>query len=165
MFDIGFWELFAVAVIALLVLGPDRIPGAVRGASYWWGRVQRYGQHLRTELIEATEVEEIKDVKSILNQQQDDFKEAATRMRKLAQEPSWEQFDAGGDEGGAEDTAGSAEGDQEKIAPVAAQVAAPAPARKRSAPGGKTAPKKKTAAAAGKSRAAAGSKTRRASQP
>ncbi len=160
MFDIGFWEIFAVAVIALLVLGPDRIPGAVRGVSHWWGRLQRYGQHLRAELIEATEVEEVKEVKSILGRQQEDFKKAATRMRELAQKPSWEQFDAAAEDGaGAAEVAG--EGERQAVATaVAGHRAEPAeagraPAGKKSAAGRKAASKKKTAAVAGKKKATA----------
>ena len=145
MFDIGFWEIFAVAVIALLVLGPDRIPGAVRGASHWLGRLQRYGQHLRTELIEATEVQEIKEVKSILGEQREDFEKAATQMRELAQKPSWEQFDDTAGEGGQEPVAPEAAGPQAADLPKAG----PAPAKK------KLAAKKKTATAAKKKKAAA----------
>ena len=149
MFDIGFWEIFAVAVIALLVLGPDRIPGAVRGVSHWWGRLQRYGQRLRAELIEATEVEEIKEVKSILGQQREDFAKAATQMRELAQKPSWEKFDAIDGEGGQETAAPAVAGPQAEL-----PKARLATAKKKLAANKKTASKKRTATAAKKKAAA-----------
>ena len=41
MFDISFPELVVVAVIALLVLGPDRLPGALRTLGLWVGRMSR----------------------------------------------------------------------------------------------------------------------------
>lgn len=41
MFDIGFTELLLIAVVALLVLGPDRLPGAARVAGMWVGRIKR----------------------------------------------------------------------------------------------------------------------------
>jgi sec-independent protein translocase protein TatB len=41
MFDIGFSELVLVGVVALVVLGPERLPGAVRTASLWIGRIKR----------------------------------------------------------------------------------------------------------------------------
>jgi len=40
MFDIGFFELAVVAVVALFVVGPERLPGLVRTVGYWVGRVR-----------------------------------------------------------------------------------------------------------------------------
>jgi sec-independent protein translocase protein TatB len=50
MFDIGFIELLLIAVVALLVLGPERLPGAVREVALWVGRVRRHASALRREL-------------------------------------------------------------------------------------------------------------------
>lgn len=41
MFDIGFSELVLIGVVALLVLGPDRLPDAARVAGLWMGRIKR----------------------------------------------------------------------------------------------------------------------------
>jgi len=41
MFDIGFSELLMVGLVALLVLGPERLPGAARAAGLWAGRIKR----------------------------------------------------------------------------------------------------------------------------
>ena len=41
MFDIGFSELILIAVVALVVIGPDRLPGAARVAGMWVGRIKR----------------------------------------------------------------------------------------------------------------------------
>ena len=41
MFDVGFWELAIIAVIALLVIGPERLPKAARTAGLWGGRARR----------------------------------------------------------------------------------------------------------------------------
>jgi Tat protein translocase TatB subunit len=41
MFEIGFTELLLVGIVALIVLGPDRLPGAVRTAGLWIGRIKR----------------------------------------------------------------------------------------------------------------------------
>jgi sec-independent protein translocase protein TatB len=40
-FDVGFWELAIIAVIALLVIGPERLPKAARTAGLWVGRARR----------------------------------------------------------------------------------------------------------------------------
>jgi len=49
-FSIGFLELMMIAVVALLVLGPDRLPGAVREAAMWVGRIRHQANALRREL-------------------------------------------------------------------------------------------------------------------
>lgn len=41
MFDIGFTELLLVGLVALMVLGPERLPGAVRTTGLWVGRLKR----------------------------------------------------------------------------------------------------------------------------
>lgn len=50
MFDVGFSELLLCAVVALLVLGPERLPGAVRSASLWIGRFRRAFHDVKSEI-------------------------------------------------------------------------------------------------------------------
>lgn len=50
MFDIGFSELLLVAVVGLLVLGPERLPTAVRTTSLWVGRLRRQFTEIRAEV-------------------------------------------------------------------------------------------------------------------
>lgn len=50
MFDIGFWELAVIGVVALLVVGPERMPGMIRTAGQWAGRIQRLARELRSEI-------------------------------------------------------------------------------------------------------------------
>lgn len=50
MFDIGFSEILLCAVVALLVLGPEKLPGAVRTASLWIGRFRRTFNDVRSEI-------------------------------------------------------------------------------------------------------------------
>ncbi len=60
MFDIGFWELAVIGVIALLVVGPDKMPTLVRTAGQWAGKAQRMARELRRELEQAAQTEEYK---------------------------------------------------------------------------------------------------------
>lgn len=60
MFDIGFWELMLVGVVALLVLGPDRLPEAARTAGLWVSRARRAVGALRTEIEREVELGELK---------------------------------------------------------------------------------------------------------
>ncbi len=63
MFDIGFWELLVVAVVALIVVGPDRLPGLVRTTGRWIGRARHYAGVLRDEFErEAARAEELKEL-------------------------------------------------------------------------------------------------------
>jgi sec-independent protein translocase protein TatB len=50
MFDIGFWELVVIAIIALLVIGPERLPGFAHDVGLWFGKLKRYIHHARREL-------------------------------------------------------------------------------------------------------------------
>ncbi|WP_111642974.1 Sec-independent protein translocase protein TatB [Marinimicrobium alkaliphilum] len=50
MFDIGFFELMIIAVIGLLVIGPERLPEAARAVGLWVGRVKRSLTETRSEI-------------------------------------------------------------------------------------------------------------------
>ena len=50
MFDVGFWELAIIAVIALLVIGPERLPKAARTAGLWVGRARRMVTDVKSDI-------------------------------------------------------------------------------------------------------------------
>lgn len=50
MFDIGFWELMTVAVVALLVVGPERLPQLARDAGRWVRAIRRFINQTRYEI-------------------------------------------------------------------------------------------------------------------
>lgn len=50
MFDVGFTELVMIGLVALLVVGPERLPELVRTTGRWIGRAQRIAREMRTEL-------------------------------------------------------------------------------------------------------------------
>ncbi len=60
MFDIGFSELLLIAVLALLVLGPERLPSAVRTISLWLGRLRRSFASIRQEIEREVGADEIR---------------------------------------------------------------------------------------------------------
>jgi len=62
MFDIGFWELTAIGVIALLVVGPERLPGMARTLGLWVGRIRRYVSHVRDDIEREIHAEELRDL-------------------------------------------------------------------------------------------------------
>ena len=60
MFDIGFTELLLVGIVALVVLGPDRLPGAVRTAGLWIGRIKRSFSAIKAEVEREIGADEIR---------------------------------------------------------------------------------------------------------
>lgn len=71
MFDIGFAELLLLAVISLLVLGPERLPAAVRFAGLWLGRIRRSFAQVKTELereLNTAELKQERHNRSIMQQ-------------------------------------------------------------------------------------------------
>ena len=73
MFDIGFSEIFVVAIVALLVLGPERLPKAARFAGLWVRRARAQWHSVKSELENELAAE---DLKRSLKQTQDSLREA-----------------------------------------------------------------------------------------
>lgn len=61
MFDIGFLELLICGVIALLVLGPERLPTAARAAGRWVGAARRMVSQFSSELDRQLKAEELRE--------------------------------------------------------------------------------------------------------
>ena len=60
MFDIGFMELLLIAVITLVVMGPQRLPQAVRTITLWLGRARQAFSAVRKELENEVGMDEIR---------------------------------------------------------------------------------------------------------
>ena len=60
MFDIGFSEMFVIAVVALVVLGPERLPKVARQAGEWIGKLQRYVADVKSDISRQVELEELR---------------------------------------------------------------------------------------------------------
>ncbi|GAB5413728.1 MAG: hypothetical protein Cons2KO_13310 [Congregibacter sp.] len=68
MFSIGFIELLMVAIVGLLVMGPDRLPGAVREATVWIRRVRQYIRSVHQEIEE--QIDDIQNDEALLQMRQ-----------------------------------------------------------------------------------------------
>jgi sec-independent protein translocase protein TatB len=62
MFDIGFLELLVIGVIALLVVGPERLPRLARTAGLWVGRARRTLSSVKAEIDSELKAEELKEI-------------------------------------------------------------------------------------------------------
>jgi sec-independent protein translocase protein TatB len=60
MFDIGFWELAIIGVVALLVIGPERLPRVARTAGLWMGRARRFVSTVKADIDRELAADELK---------------------------------------------------------------------------------------------------------
>ncbi|MDD2737608.1 MAG: Sec-independent protein translocase protein TatB [Methylomonas lenta] len=67
MFDVGFSELVMVGLIALLVIGPERLPKAARIAGFWLGKTRNTIANVKAEIKQELHAEEMRQ---LLQQQQ-----------------------------------------------------------------------------------------------
>lgn len=64
MFDIGFSEMLVCAIVALVVIGPERLPRVARTMGHLFGRLQRYVAQVKTDINREMELAELGKVKS-----------------------------------------------------------------------------------------------------
>lgn len=88
MFEVGFTELLLVALVALVVLGPERLPGAVRTAGLWIGRLKRGFNSIKAEVEREIGADEIR--RQLHNEQILDLERKMQTMKQelLAPAPS-----------------------------------------------------------------------------
>ena len=61
MFEVGFSEMVVIMLVALLVIGPERMPKVARTLGHLWGRLQRYINQVKTDVASSMEVEELRE--------------------------------------------------------------------------------------------------------
>ena len=59
MLDIGFAELLVISVVALFMVGPERLPSAIRSISLWLGRVRRGFEEIKSDVSRELHNEEV----------------------------------------------------------------------------------------------------------
>lgn len=67
MFDIGFWELVLIGVVALLVIGPERLPAVARTVGIWVGRARRFVSTVQEDI--SQEINKTEELKRLLQEQ------------------------------------------------------------------------------------------------
>jgi sec-independent protein translocase protein TatB len=73
MFDLGFSELMLIALVALVVIGPERLPRVARTMGHLAGRLQRYVADVKADINREVELDELKKMR-------DSMQEAASGM-------------------------------------------------------------------------------------
>ncbi|WP_342059747.1 Sec-independent protein translocase protein TatB [Aeromonas sp. OTU364] len=90
MFDIGFWELVVIGVVALVVLGPERLPVAIRTASHWIRLIRSTANSVKTELEQELKLQELhNDLKKAeqlqMNNLSPELQESIEQLKAAAQ--------------------------------------------------------------------------------
>src|SRR5688572_31300523 len=94
MFDIGFSELLVIAVVALIVIGPERLPKVARTLGHLFGRMQRYVNDVKADISREMELDELKKLRTSMQDAAQSFQQsvtqevtsAETELQKIAQE-------------------------------------------------------------------------------
>ena len=73
MFDIGFSELLVIGIVALIVIGPEKLPRVARTIGHLAGRLQRYVADVKADINREIELEELRKMR-------DSMQKAATDM-------------------------------------------------------------------------------------
>ena len=74
MFDVGFSEMLVIAIVALVVIGPERLPKVARTAGVLFGRLQRYVAQVKADINREMEMADLGKVKT-------EFEEAARSLK------------------------------------------------------------------------------------
>jgi sec-independent protein translocase protein TatB len=67
-FDVGFSEIMVIAVVALIVIGPERLPRVARTMGHLFGRLQRYVNDVKADINREIELEELRKFRSTVEE-------------------------------------------------------------------------------------------------
>ena len=85
MFDIGFSELVVIAVVALIVIGPERLPKAARTMGHLFGRLQRYVNEVKSDISREMELDELRKLQKEVQSAAQDLKSSVENAASDAQ--------------------------------------------------------------------------------
>ena len=84
MFDIGFSELIIIGIVALVVIGPERLPKVARTTGLLLGRLQRYVNDVKADINREMQLDELKKLRSEMEESARDFERSmADGMRTI----------------------------------------------------------------------------------
>jgi len=80
MFDVGFSELLVIAVVALIVIGPERLPRVARTAGHLLGRLQRYVSDVKSDINREMQLEDLKKLQQQVADQAKSMEQSVTQQ-------------------------------------------------------------------------------------
>lgn len=84
MFDIGFWELILISVVGLVVLGPERLPVAIRSVSRWVSAARNMANSVKDELSQELKIQELQE--NLKKAEQMGMKDLSPELRNSVEE-------------------------------------------------------------------------------
>ena len=143
MFDIAFSEIELIAVVALVVIGPERLPRVARTLGHMLGRLQRYVSEVKADINREIELDELRKLRSEVESAAQDIEHSVSQAANEVQSgvrSVEEQLNAVGKEAAA--PADSAQTPQASgvaaatdVAPVPPTTATEEPPKQASLPG------------------------------
>ena len=82
MFDVGFTELMVIALVALIVIGPERLPRVARTAGHLLGRLQRYVSDVKADINREIQLEDLKKLQQEVAEQARTMEESLNKHVK-----------------------------------------------------------------------------------
>ncbi|HSP00546.1 MAG TPA: Sec-independent protein translocase protein TatB, partial [Thioalkalivibrio sp.] len=93
MFDIGFWEIIVILVVALLVVGPDRLPSLAREVGLWVRKIRGFVTNVRSDIEQEFQADELRkmlnDQNKEISQLKDMMRETEDDLRSEVEETSY----------------------------------------------------------------------------
>ncbi len=83
MFDIGFWELCLIAVVSLVVIGPEKLPKAARITGFWIGKMRQTVASVKEEIKEELESEEIRQTLNAQSKELEELKQISAQANQI----------------------------------------------------------------------------------
>lgn len=87
MFDISFSELLLIGVVALVVLGPERLPRVARTVGHMFGRAQRYMNEVKSDIQREIDLDEIGSIKKQMEEASSSIKQSVNQLGSQLKDP------------------------------------------------------------------------------
>ena len=85
MFDIGFSELMVIAVVALIVIGPERLPRVARAAGHLFGRMQRYVNDVKSDISREMALDDLRKLQASMQDAAQSIEQSVTQEVRSAE--------------------------------------------------------------------------------
>ncbi len=94
MFDIGFSELVVIGIVALVVIGPERLPKVARTAGLLLGRMQRYVGDVKADISREMQLDELKKLQSDVQESARNFERSIAGEIQAVEQGAGQAFDS-----------------------------------------------------------------------
>ena len=82
MFDMGFTEMMLIGIVALIVIGPERLPGVARTAGKYFGRLKRFMTTVRADVEQELRADELRQILAQQQRELDTLKDSISETGK-----------------------------------------------------------------------------------